>query len=112
MELSHIPTPADTMPVSTTAVMPSMAATVAAKQARDHARAWAYGLRGLGDTIQPGLTPASLLNPMPSITNTTPAVVGPDCFGINQWVDDNPLLAAGILAGLAFLVFGGKKGHE
>jgi hypothetical protein len=27
-------------------------------------------------------------------------------------VNDNPLLAAGILAGLAFLMFGGKKGHE
>ena len=114
MELSHISTPADTMPVSTTAVMPSMAATVAAKQARDHARAWAYGrLHGIGDTsTQPGLTPSSLLNPMPSITNSTPAVVGPACTGINQWINDNPLFAVGILAGIAFLMLGGKGEHH
>lgn len=94
MELSHISSPADYMPVSTTAVMPSMAATVA--------RA-----RALGDvSTQPGLTPASLLNPMPSITNSTPSVVGPACTGINQWISDNPLLAVGILAGLAFLMLG------
>ncbi len=110
MELSHIPTPADTMPVSTTAVMPSMAATVAAARARDHARAWAYGL---GDVAtQPGLTPSSLLNPMPSITNSTPQVVGPACTGVNQWINDNPLFAVGILAGLAFLMLGGGKGEH
>jgi hypothetical protein len=112
MELSHIPTPADTMPVSTTALMPSMSATVAAKQAMERARAHAYGLRGLGDVIQPGLTPSSLLNAMPSITNSTPQIVGPTCTGINQWINDNPLLAAGILGALAFLVLGGKGEHH
>ena len=60
---------------------------------------------------QPGLTPASLLNPMPSITNSVPTVVGPDCTGINQWINDNPLMAVGILAGLAFLMLGGKGKH-
>lgn len=95
-ELSYISTPADSMPVSTTSSMPSMTATS----------------QLLTASPQPGLTPSSLLNPMPSITNSTPVVVGPSCSGINQWVNDNPLLAAGILAGLAFLMFGGKKGHE
>ena len=111
-ELSYISTPADSMPRSTTAVMPSMAATVAAKEAVERARAHAYGLRGLGDTIQPGLTPSSVLNPMPSITNSTPQVVGPACTGVNQWINDNPLFAVGILAGLAFLLLGGKGEHH
>jgi len=96
MELSHISTPADSMPVSTTAVMPSITTTA----------------RALGDVPQPGLTPSSLLNPMPSITNSTPQVVGPACTGINQWINDNPLFAVGILAGLAFLMLGGKGHHK
>lgn len=95
MELGRIGTPADTMPVSTTAVMPSIT----------------YSAQLLATSPQPGLTPASLLNPMPSITNSTPAVIGPACTGVNQWVNDNPLFALGILAGLAFIMLGGKKGH-
>jgi len=49
---------------------------------------------------------------MPSITNSTPQIVGPTCTGINQWINDNPLLAAGILGALAFLVLGGKGEHH
>lgn len=82
------------MPVSTTAVMPSMT----------------YTAQVFGTAPQPGLTPSSLLNPMPSITNSTPLVVGPACTGVNQWINDNPLLAAGILAGLAFLFLGHHRG--
>ncbi len=96
METSYISTPGDQMPVSTTAVMPSIV----------------YSAQLLGQAPQPGLTPASLLNPMPSITNSLPAIVGPQCTGVNQWINDNPLLAAGILAGLAFLMFGGKGKHH
>lgn len=97
METGYISTPGDSMPVSTTAVMPSITATAQA----------------FGTAPQPGLTPASLLNPMPSITNSTPLVVGQECSGISQWINDNPLLAAGILAGFAFLVFGGgSKEHH
>lgn len=95
-ELSQLSTPADLMPISTTAVMPSLT----------------YTANQLSASPQPGLTPASLLNPMPSITNSTPIVVGPTCSGINQWVNDNPLLAAGILVGLAVLVFHGKRGER
>lgn len=96
METSYIATPGDTMPVSTTAVMPSIT----------------YSAQMLGTSPQPGLTPQSLLNPMPSITNSTPVVVGPACTGVNQWINDNPLFAIGILAGLAFLMLGGKKEHH
>ena len=91
-ELSYISTPADSMPVSTTATMPSMTATS----------------QLLTASPQPGLTPSSLLNPMPSITNSTPQVVGPTCSPINQWINDNPLLAVGLLAGLFFML-GGKE---
>lgn len=96
METSYISNPGDMMPVSTTAVMPSIT----------------YSAQLLGQAPQPGLTPASLLNPMPSITNSAPAIVGPTCTGVNQWINDNPLLAAGILAGLAFIMLSEKKGHQ
>lgn len=95
MEMSYIASPSDAMPSPTTAVMPSIT----------------YSAQMLGTSPQPGLTPSSLLNPMPSITNSTPAVVGPACTGVNQWINDNPLFALGILAGLAFIMLGGKKGH-
>jgi len=55
----------------------------------------------------PDMTPQDLLRPLPSIVDNQPVVVA-QCDSFAQWVDSNPLLAAGLLMGLAFLVF--KKG--
>lgn len=53
-----------------------------------------------------GLTPRNLLNPLPSIVNTQPAVMPQSCGGVGGWVGDNPLLAA---LGLVALFFAVKK---
>jgi hypothetical protein len=52
-----------------------------------------------GPGTQPGLMPAALLNPLPSITSTEPAVIS-NCDPFTQWVSDNPLLAVGALFAL------------
>lgn len=52
----------------------------------------------------PDLTPQDLLLPLPSIVDNQPVVVA-QCDSFAQWVDGNPLLAAGILMGLAWMVF-------
>jgi len=80
-------------PKAMTAVMPSMTNTA------------------LVTTLspKPDFGPQDLVKPMPSIVNTAP--VGepvPVCDGFTAWVAGNPLLAAGLLAGAAWLVFKGK----
>jgi len=54
--------------------------------------------------ITPDLVPQDLLRPLPSIVDNQPVVVS-ECNSFSQWVDGNPLLAAGLLMGLAFVVF-------
>lgn len=58
---------------------------------------------------QPQLTPADLLKPLPSIVNTEPVQL-PTCSGISEWVDQNPMMAVGVLGVLAYFVFGMGKG--
>lgn len=81
------------MPSATTATMPSItntAAVVAPVQV---------------------ITPLGMQQRMPQIVNSQPAVmVAPCSDSFAQWVSDNPMLAVGALAGLAFLMLG-KKGR-
>lgn len=56
---------------------------------------------------QPGLMPAALLNPLPSITASVPVVMNP-CDGITQLISDNPLIAVGALFGLYWMFW--RKG--
>jgi hypothetical protein len=58
---------------------------------------------------QPGLQPSDLLRPLPSIVSTAPVNVSAPCSAVSDWVGRNPLLGVGILAGLAWLVFGKKE---
>jgi len=83
------------MPQATTATMPSMATTSQA----------------ITPTVQPGFTPMDLEKPMPSIVNTDPAVLGmtPCGGGFSGWVNDNPVTASLLLAGLAFALLGGRR---
>ena len=54
-----------------------------------------------------GLTPVDLLHPLPSIVNTQPVQAPVQCANpVNQWVNDNPLLAVGVLLGAAYLLLG------
>lgn len=52
-------------------------------------------------------SPTSLLNPMPQIVAGPKAAPSP-CSGLTQWVNDNPVMAAGLL--LAGLLFAMRKG--
>jgi hypothetical protein len=79
------------VPKPTTQVMPTMVGTAQV---------------AVSDVV-PDLTPGDLLRPLPSIVDNQPVVVA-QCDSFAQWVDENPLLAAGILMGLAYMVF--KKG--
>lgn len=54
------------------------------------------------------LTPQDLLKPLPSIVDNQPVQVA-QCNSFAQWVDQNPLMAAGLLLGLAWFTF--KKGN-
>lgn len=56
-----------------------------------------------------GMIPSDLLKPLPSIVDNQPVQVA-QCNSFAQWVDQNPLLAGGILLGLAFFTFS-KKGN-
>lgn len=80
------------MPQATTAIMPSMTNTAIVATL----------------TNKPEFTPKDLLKPMPSIVNTAPVQAPNPCDGFSQWVSDNPLMAAGLLAGLAWFMFKGK----
>lgn len=56
-------------------------------------------------------SPSGLLNPLPQIVAGPKAAPMPVCNPFNQWVNDNPLLAAGVLA-LGFMwAMSGKKGR-
>jgi hypothetical protein len=56
-------------------------------------------------------SPTSLLNPMPQIVAGPKAAPAPTCDPISAWVNDNPLLAAAILAA-GFIAVMSKKGHR
>ena len=80
------------MPRPTTMEMPSITLTAATAAA---------------GAPQPGLMPVDFLKPMPSIVSTTPEQMDADCTPFAQWINHNPLLAAGLLLGLYLLV--GRK---
>ena len=82
------PYPYPYVPKPTTQVMPTMVGTAQV---------------AVSD-ITPDLVPQDLLRPLPSIVDNQPVVVS-ECNSFSQWVDGNPLLAAGLLMGLAFVVF-------
>lgn len=80
------------LPQATTAVMPSMSTTANATQANQQSQ----------------LQPTDLLKPMPSIVQSAPVVMDAEAAGLGggfcQWVNDNPLLAGGLLVGAYFLI--------
>lgn len=55
-----------------------------------------------------GLVPADLVMPLPSITDTAPVQVA-QCNSFSGWIDENPIMAGGLLLGLAWFTFR-KKG--
>jgi hypothetical protein len=60
------------------------------------------------------LTPVNIVQPLPNITQSNApvqvSVLGDSCWcQINQWLNDNPLIAAGILAGFALVVLPRKR---
>ena len=57
---------------------------------------------------QPVLTPGDLSRPLPSIVTTEPVQVGPVCDPMTAWINDNPMLALGVLGVLAYFTFGHK----
>lgn len=54
---------------------------------------------------QPSLTPRDLVRSLPSIVDNQPTQIT-QCNSFSEWVDQNPLLAGGVLLGLAWLTFG------
>lgn len=81
------------MPSATTATMPSMVDTAQAV---------------IGPTGS-GVQPYNLVRYMPTIVNTQPATVpqrDASCDGISGWLNDNPILAGIILAGVAYMALG------
>lgn len=81
--------PKQLMPVPTTMTMPGMVDTA----------------NLTSENPKPTLTPQDLLHPLPSIVDNQPTSVA-QCNSFSQWVDQNPMLAGGLLLGLAFVVFG------
>lgn len=47
----------------------------------------------------PAITPEYLNQRLPSIIDTTPLTMAPQCDPVSQWVMDNPVLAMGLLVG-------------
>lgn len=86
--------PQELMPASTTMQMPGMVAT---------AQLTSPNATG-ADT---SLTPQNLLRSLPSIVDNQPEQLA-QCNSFSEWVDQNPLFAAGILLGLAWFTFGRK----
>ncbi len=84
------------MPKATTMVMPDMVLTSV-----QQAQAYNGG-------AQPGLIPADFLKPIPSIVNTAPEVMAA-CNPMSDWVNNNPLLAAGLLLALGMAVHHSTK---
>ena len=84
------------MPSATTAEMPSVTDTARALLPSDS--------DGAAD-----MTPQDLVRYMPSIVNTTPMDLTPQCAdGVNGWLEKNPLVAGLVLAGVAYLLLGKK----
>lgn len=77
------------LPAPTTMTMPGMVAT---------AQLTSPGVN------TSGLTPLDLIRPLPSIVDNQPTQLA-NCNSFSEWVDQNPLLAAGILLGLAWMTF-------
>ena len=86
--------PSQLMPAPTTMTMPGMVTTA----------------QVTSPNPKPDLTPQDLLKPLPTIVDNQPTSVA-QCNSFSQWVDQNPLLAGGLLLGLAWVVFG-RKGQE
>lgn len=84
--------PQQLLPAPTTMVMPGM--TMTAQITSPNPR--------------PDLTPQDLLRPLPTIVDNQPTTIA-QCNSFSQWVDDNPLFAAGLLLGLAWFTFGHKE---
>ncbi len=80
---SYIPRSA--MPAPTTMTMPGMTATAQATSPNP----------------QPDLAPMDLVRPLPTIVNNQPIQIA-QCNSFSEWVDKNPLMAAGLLLGLAW----------
>ena len=83
--------PQQVMPAPTTMTMPGMVTTA----------------QVVSPNPKPTLTPQDLLRPLPTIVDNQPTSVA-QCNSFSDWVDQNPLLAGGLLLGLAFVVFGRK----
>lgn len=84
--------PSQVMPVPTTMTMPGMVTTA----------------QLTSPNPQPDLAPQDLLKPLPTIVDNQPTQLA-QCNSFSDWVDQNPLLAGGLLLGLAWVVFGKKE---
>lgn len=83
--------PSQVLPAPTTMTMPGM--TVTANMSNPNPK--------------PDLTPQDLLHPLPTIVDNQPTKIA-QCNSFSEWVDENPLMAGGLLLGLAWFVFGRK----
>lgn len=81
-------TPTQPVPRATTMVMPTVTGTAQVM---------------VPDQNKPDLAPQDLLKPLPSIVNNQPIQLA-QCNSFSDWIDQNPLLAGGILLGLAWIV--------
>ena len=84
--------PQSVMPAPTTMTMPGMVATAQMTSANP----------------QPGLTPQDLIKPLPTIVDNQPTQLA-QCNSFSDWVDQNPLLAGGMLLALAWFTFMKKE---
>ena len=84
--------PQAVMPAPTTMSMPGMVTTAQLTSANP----------------QPNLTPQDLIKPLPTIVDNQPTQIA-QCNSFSEWVDQNPLLAGGMLLALAWLTFGRKE---
>jgi len=71
-------------------------------------------ITGTAEAVMPNpyaqLSPGDLLKPLPSIANSAPVEMGSaPCDRFTEWINRNPLLAVGLLAGLAYFTFGKGK---
>jgi hypothetical protein len=84
--------PSQVMPAPTTMTMPGMVATA----------------QVMGPNPKPDLTPQDLIKPLPTIVDNQPTQIA-QCNSFSEWLDQNPMLAGGLLLGLAWFVFGKKE---
>jgi hypothetical protein len=83
--------PQAVMPAPTTMSMPGMVTTA----------------QLTSQNPQPNLTPQDLIKPLPTIVDNQPTQIA-QCNSFSEWVDQNPLLAGGLLLGFAWVMFGRK----